>query len=100
MDELTSTGSKIDQRLLDELKLIIEERSDVVVEHRFYRAGRSAYKFVASDYAELEEYLKTRVRFGDSFYFWLFDDCCTESNAFHRARVPDAEGRVPIGGAY
>jgi hypothetical protein len=78
----------------------IEDDSDLVVEHRFYRGSRSPYRFVCSRISELEVYLRDNARPGDSFVFWRFDDCCRDENIDAQAKFPDADGRVPLGGSY
>jgi hypothetical protein len=47
---------------------------------------------------DFKAYLDTRVKPGDAIDVWPFPtDIAT---AIARAKYPDAEGRVPLGGAY
>lgn len=82
------------------LRRTIESESPLVVEHRHYQAARAPTRFMSDDYEELDRYLRTEVNAGDSFYVWNFDRCCTDSNTLAKGKIPDAEGRVPVGGAY
>jgi hypothetical protein len=99
-DEWTGAGECLDQPLLQRLRQTIENESAVVVEHRFYRGARAPHRFVCDDFAALERYLTTSVAPGDSFHFWRFEDTCRDDNIIERGKVPDAQGRVPKGGAY
>jgi len=88
-----------DPHVLSKLRATLED-SPVIVEHRFYRAGRSPDRLVFEDFGDLEAYLTSKVAPGDSFWFWRFDHCCTDGNALEIAKVPDDRGLVPEGGAY
>ncbi len=67
---------------------------------RFFRGSRAPHRFVCDDFEELLEYILREGVPGDSFYFWRFVDCCSLDNADIKGKVPDSEGRTPIGGAY
>jgi hypothetical protein len=82
------------------LVAVIEGESALVVEHRFYAGARAPHRFVCDDPDELIAYLAANARKGDSFYFWKFEDCCRDDNAWTTAKWPDEHGRVPKGGAY
>jgi hypothetical protein len=99
-DEWTVGGAVLDDAALARLKKILDEESPVIVEHRFYRGSSEPHRLVVSDHDELVTYLRTRGQPGDSFWFWAFDRCCTDGNSAAHGKLPDAEGRVPIGGAY
>ena len=99
-DQWTVAGSRITDELLHRLQSMIENESDLIVEHRFYRGGRAPHRFVCSDFSELARYLKTRAAAGDSFLFWRFEDCCRDDNSVESGKLPDSQGRVPTGGAY
>jgi hypothetical protein len=99
-DEWTHEGDVLDEKSLERLQHVIENESDIVVEHRFYRGARSPHRFVCGDYDELRVYLASHARPGDSFYFWALERCCTVENAELHGKVPDARGLIPRGGAY
>jgi hypothetical protein len=79
---------------------LLENESDLIVEHRFFRGSRAPHRFVCQDLEQLEAYLKTEARAGDGFYIWVFERCCTDDHVVERGRVPDADGKTPVGGAY
>lgn len=100
-DVWIADGDTITSReVLDRLRHVLDTESALIVEHRFYRGSSSPWRFVCEDVATLEEYLRTKARAGDSFYVWSFEDCCREDNTVGRGKIPDSEGRVPLGGAY
>lgn len=100
-DEWTTTGVRVtDDDVLKRLQQIIEDESDLIVEHRFYRGASAPHRFICAKYAELERYLKTAVSPGDSFYFWCIEECCRDENVAAKGKVPDVHGRVPSVGAY
>jgi hypothetical protein len=99
-DEWTTAGAVLDAPALASLKSILDDESPVIVEHRFYRGARAPHRFVIDDHDELVEYVRTRGNPGDSFWFWVFERCCPSSSSVLHGKVPDAEGRIPVGGAY
>jgi hypothetical protein len=76
------------------------ERGPVILEHRFYYGARSPERLVFDDFEDLEAYLQQRASPGDSFWVWDFDAVCRDDNPLVTGKKPDAEGRVPEGGAY
>jgi hypothetical protein len=101
IDEWTLAGPRItDEEVLSRLQKTIEDASPLIIEHRFYRGARAPHRFVCDDFEDLKRYLRTSTKEGDSLYFWLFEDCCREDNKAGYGKIPDAEGRVPQGGAY
>jgi|SRR5262245_12491413 len=90
----------IEQTRLGELRRILEHESALIVEHRFFKGGRAPQRFVCDDPDALTEYVRVNTRPGDALYFWRFEECCTDSNTVAKGKIPDAEGRIPIGGAY
>jgi len=96
----TSDAAMVDAGALDRLTRVIDGESPLVVEHRFYGGARAPFRFVCNDTDELKRYVETEARPGDSFYFWKFEDCCRDDNVLYAGKRPDAEGRVPVGGAY
>jgi hypothetical protein len=80
-DEWTFDSLRVtDPEVLSRLRKTVEDVSDLVVEHRFYRAARSPFRFICSDIEQLEQYLRSEVSPGDSFFFWKFEDCCVDDN--------------------
>lgn len=76
------------------------ERSPVIIEHWFYRLGRSPRRLVLDDFEDFEQYLRTEARPGDAFHVWEFASLCRDENAIANGKYPDSEGRVPEKGAY
>jgi hypothetical protein len=99
-DVWSASGAVLDDSELTALKPILDEESPVIVEHRFYRGGTAPHRFVVDDYDELVAYVRRKGRPGDSFYFWVFERCCPDAQVVVHGKLPDAEGRVPVGGAY
>ena len=100
-DQWTTDGARItDPERLERLQHILEKVSPVIIEHRFYRGSSAPHRFVTDNFDKLTEYLATKTRPGDSFYMWLFEDCCRDDNAAEVGKVPDEHGRVPRLGAY
>ncbi len=100
-DVWTTEAPRItDAETLSRLATILATESPLIVEHKFYRGARSPHWFVADDYDELVEYLRTQTRPGDKFTIWRFDECCRDDNVLTNGKAPDADGKVPIGGAY
>jgi hypothetical protein len=99
-DEWTITGAVLDNVALAALRPILEDESPVIVEHRFYRGASAPHRFLVERHEDLVAYVRERGRPGDSFYFWVFERCCPDSQAVAHGKLPDAEGRIPVGGAY
>lgn len=53
-----------------------------------------------TDSRELEEYLARHARPGDAFDVWSFQDVCKDEEALALGKYPDADGAVPLRGAY
>lgn len=54
--EWTHEGRRVDDPALrEELRRMIEDESDLVVEHRFFYGASAPYRFVASDFEKLIE---------------------------------------------
>jgi hypothetical protein len=100
VDEWTNDGDALHEDTLASLRAIIEDESDILVEHRFYRGSRSPLRFVCGDFDELKKYVTSKTSPGDSLYFWVLERCCTTANAFVHGKVPDSRGLTPKGGAY
>jgi len=100
-DVWTTDAPRItDPETLSQLAKLLATVSPPIIEHKFYRGGRSPHWFVADDYEELVEYLNTQTRPGDKFTIWRFDLCCRNDNVLTHGKTPDADGKVPLGGAY
>ncbi|HEY1551740.1 MAG TPA: hypothetical protein VGG28_28125 [Kofleriaceae bacterium] len=89
-----------DPAMLSRLASVLENESALIVEHKFYRGSRAPHRFVIDDYDELVDYLRTQARPGDSFWIWHFEQCCRDDNVLAAGKSPDADGKVPLGGAY
>lgn len=98
-DDWTFDGSRVED-LLPRLRTVIEDESDLIIEHRYYRGSRAPARFVCADWAMLEKYVRENAAPGDGFVVWRFDDCCRSDNVLASAKEPDVHGRVPSGGAY
>lgn len=100
-DEWTTDGPRItDAALLETLAKVLEHESWVIVVHYFYRGSSAPDKFIVDDYDELKQYLDTKARPGDKFWFWHFDQCCRSENALGHGKQPDDQGRTPRKGSY
>jgi hypothetical protein len=99
VNEWTIDGSRLDD-LLPKLRAVIEDESDLIIEHRYYLGSRAPNRFVCNDFRMMEGYVRDNAAPGDAFVIWRFEDCCRDDNIFDSAKKPDAEGRTPSGGAY
>jgi hypothetical protein len=101
VDPWTTDGSRItDAEVLARLRWILDAESPLIVEHRFYRGSRAPTRLVFDDPDRFEEYVRAEARPGDAFYVWRYDELCRDDNAVASGKVPDADGRTPVGGAY
>ncbi len=76
------------------------ERSPIIVEHWYYRMGRSAERRIFDDLEDFQDYLKERARLGDAFHVWGFSALCRDGDTLTNGKFPDADGCVPEEGAY
>jgi hypothetical protein len=76
------------------------DRGPIIVEHRFYNGARAPDRLIFEDFEDVEAYLQQKAGPGDSFWVWDFDAVCRVDNSLVTGKKPDAEGRVPEGGAY
>ena len=74
--------------------------SSVIVEHRFLAGGRCPDSFVFDDFADFEEYLHSKARPGDNFWFWRYNDLCRNENSVAHGQYPNSDGQTFDGGAY
>ncbi len=97
----TAEASRItDPELLSRFAQILDHESPLIIEHKFYRAGRGPHWFIADDYDELVAYLRRESSPGDKFTIWHFGTCCRDDNTLVTAKYPDVDGKVPLGGPY
>ena len=82
------------------IRRVLEEVGPVVVEHWFYYGGCSPARLVFEDYDEFLAYLRSNAKPGDALHVWEFSRVCRDDNTLANGKYPDAEGRVPKGGAY
>jgi hypothetical protein len=100
-DDWNTEGARItDPAVVARLRKILEDESPLIVEHRFYLGASSPHWFVLTNGDELEEYLRSRTRPGDSIYMWNFGERCRTENAVALGKVPNVDGEVPRRGAY
>jgi hypothetical protein len=76
------------------------EQSSIILEHRFYRGSCAPDRLVFDDYEDFSDYLRAKVRPGDSLWFWRYDELCRDDNCLTHGKFPDTDGMVPSGGAY
>ncbi len=99
--EWTTNGAQItSEAILSRVRATLEDEGPVVIEHRHYCGASAPTWFVCNDYDEFVEYLQLRTVPGDSFYLWSFMQCCRDDNALVTGKIPDSDGRTPVGGAY
>lgn len=77
----------------------LENVGPVIVEHWFYCGSCSPERRVFEDYDEFLKYLRA-AKPGDAFHVWEFSRVCLDDNTLANGKYPDAQGRVPKGGAY
>jgi len=76
----------------------LNEVGAIVVERWHYYGARAPTHLAFDDFDEFKAYLGSLVKPGDAIDVWPFP---TDTNrAIARAKYPDGEGRVPVGGAY
>ena len=85
---------------LTQIHRVLDDVGPIIVQHWFYYGARAPDLLAFNNSDDFDEYLKTKVAPGDAIDVWSFDACCKVENALARAKYPDAEGRVPLGGAY
>jgi len=76
------------------------ENSPIIVEHWYYRAGRSPGRLIFDDMEDFEQYVSEQSRPGDAFHVWEFSSLCRDDNALAVGKYPDSDGCVPERGAY
>lgn len=100
-EQWSADGNRVtDASFLARLGRLIEDVSPLIVEHRFYRGSRAPHRFICDEMAVLVAYIEVEARPGDSFHFWCFETCCVTENVVANGKVPDRDGRMPMGGPY
>src|SRR5687768_4728898 len=99
-DWLEDAHPKIDDELISKLQQIIRDESAVIVEHKHYRGSRAPDRFVFDDPDALSRYVTESIRAGDVVYVWKFETVCTDDDMHTYAKMPDADGKVPVKGYY
>jgi hypothetical protein len=98
-DDWAIEGSAITSpAILEALQALLDHHA-VIVERGYYRGSRAPERCFFNDYEEFSGWLKT-LSPGDVVYVWDFDENCRDDNTVAAGKVPDADGRVPRGGAY
>ena len=85
---------------LTAIREILENVGPAIVEHWFYYGSCSPERLVFDDYDKLLECLTANARPGDKFCLWNFAKVCRDDNTLANGKYPDAQDRVPKGGAY
>lgn len=99
--EWTTQRSKINAPdRLQAIQEVLDKRGPIIAQHWFYYGGRAPDRLVFDDYDEFIEYLNSKAKAGDAFDVWSFADVCTRDNMLAEGKMPDEQGRVPVGGAY
>lgn len=98
-DEWHQGPSILDPERLQALRAAIAE-SPLILEHWFYRGGRSPERRIFEEFDALEEYIRTAGHPGDAFDAWRFDLLCRADNRLESGKFPDRAGLVPRRGAY
>lgn len=90
--------------LSPEIVKVVEQtllrRGSIIVEHRIMNGGGNPYKLVFDDLEDFMDHLKEHAKPGDHILVWCYDELCRNDNFITRGKMPDSEGRTPIGGAY
>ena len=86
----------------EQIEAILEafKGSSLIVEHRFLCGGRSSDSFVFDDFEDFEQYLHTKAKPGDNFWFWRYADLCRDDNVVAHGKYPNSDGSVLDGGSY
>jgi hypothetical protein len=99
-DDWTKAGSNIlEPEALAKIEQVLERHGPVILEHRFYRGSSAPARLIFDDFDDLVGYVKSRARPGDSFYMWNYAELCRDDNNLVAGKYPDAQGRIPRGGA-
>src|SRR5438105_2336035 len=72
----------------------------IVVEHMHFYGGRSLDKMFMEEFDDFMDYVRTKTKPGDQFVVYAIEELFDKNLYTLKAKFPDAEGRVPVGGAY
>jgi len=75
------------------------ESGVLIAEHWHYRGARAPTRLFIEDLEDWTAFLGDVVP-GDNVYVWELGRLCTRDSALVAAKMPDASGRTPRGGAY
>jgi hypothetical protein len=76
------------------------DQGEIVVQHMYFFGGRALSTHVFHDYEDFEEYLKREAKPGDQFVVFDLEDLWEKKLYAVKAKFPNSEGKVPVGGSY
>jgi hypothetical protein len=76
------------------------DKGYIVVEHMHFYGGRSLDKMFIEDFEDFMDYVRAKAKPGDQFVIYAIEEMFDKKLYTLKAKFPDAEGRVPVGGAY
>jgi hypothetical protein len=76
------------------------DRGYIVLEHMHFLGGRSLDKMFIEDLEDFMEYIKTKAKPGDLFVIYAMEHLFDRELYTVKAKYPDDQGRIPVGGAY
>lgn len=85
---------------LAKIRHVLQHDGCIVVEHWHFYGGRAPDRMVFDDFEEFIEYLKQHAVAGDAVDVWSMHELCKADNRLAEGKCPDAEGKIPKGGAY
>jgi hypothetical protein len=94
----TEGESILSENNLVAIKKHLESVGSIAVEHWHFYGSRAPTRLVFDDFDDFNEYLQRNVQPGDAIDVYPFPHHPSKTVA--RGKYPDAEGRVPKGGAY
>jgi hypothetical protein len=83
---------------LDAVRNHLAKVRQVVVLHWHFCGAHAPTPFAFDDFDEFETYLKSKVNVGDAIDIWPFPR--DAKNTIASGKYPDADGKVPVKGAY
>jgi hypothetical protein len=76
------------------------DRGYIVVEHMHFYGGRSFDKMFIEDFEDFMDYIRAKAKPGDQFVIYAIEEMFDKKLYSLKAKFPDDQGRVPIGGSY